>query len=121
MSTTETPENKEPGPLLGLGSSAGLGLPPERAEFERYFAGSRKSKGVAKRPTFERRADDTYNDDHTQRHWWTWQKAQAAEREWWEGPREILIGGNRYVVRFLEDGASEVAFLGPNDRIQPRR
>ena len=25
MSTTETPENQEPGPLLGLGSSEGLG------------------------------------------------------------------------------------------------
>jgi hypothetical protein len=30
MTTTETPENHEPGPLLGLGSSAGLGLAPER-------------------------------------------------------------------------------------------
>jgi len=33
MSTTEVPENHEPAPLLGLGSSAVLGvLPPERAE-----------------------------------------------------------------------------------------
>lgn len=37
MTATETPENKEPGPLLGLGSSAGLGLGPERAAFERWL------------------------------------------------------------------------------------
>jgi hypothetical protein len=52
----------------------------EREAFERYFAESRKSKGVARRPTFDRMADDTYADDHTQRHWWTWQNARAALR-----------------------------------------
>jgi hypothetical protein len=52
----------------------------EREAFERYFAASRKNKGVAHRPTFERREDDTYADDHTQRHWWTWQNARAALR-----------------------------------------
>jgi phosphoribosylaminoimidazole-succinocarboxamide synthase len=32
MNTTEIPENREPDPLLGLGSSAGLGV--NRADFE---------------------------------------------------------------------------------------
>jgi hypothetical protein len=51
---------------------------PTRPAFERYFAWSRKSKGAAKRPTFERLGDGTYADDPTQRHWWTWQQALAA-------------------------------------------
>ena len=50
--------------------------------FEAYFANSRKNRGQGKRPTFERvTSDDTYKDDHTQRHWWTWQQAVSAERE----------------------------------------
>lgn len=49
-----------------------------RGAFERYFAESRKSKGAGRRPTFERFEDGTYKDDHTQRHWWTWQQARAA-------------------------------------------
>ncbi|MBX3603236.1 MAG: hypothetical protein KF863_21655 [Rubrivivax sp.] len=49
----------------------------ERAEFEAWFASSRRNKGIDRRPTFARREDDTYDDDHTQRHWWTWQQAQA--------------------------------------------
>lgn len=50
-----------------------------RAAFEAYFAASRKSKGAGKRPTFHRLPDGTYSDDHTQRHWWTWQNALAAQ------------------------------------------
>ncbi|MEG7603146.1 hypothetical protein, partial [Listeria monocytogenes] len=46
-----------------------------RLEFERYFLESRKSKGTSRKPTFERFEDGTYKDDHTQRHWWTWQNA----------------------------------------------
>ena len=46
-----------------------------RLEFERYFLESRKSKGTNRNPTFERFEDGTYKDDHTQRHWWTWQNA----------------------------------------------
>ena len=53
-------------------------LPDERAAFEAYFAWSRKSKGVNRRPTFELFPDGTYKDDHTQRHWWTWQQSRAA-------------------------------------------
>lgn len=49
-----------------------------RERFEAYFAASRKSKGVGRAPIFERFPDDTYKDDHTQRHWWTWQQALAA-------------------------------------------
>ena len=51
----------------------------ERDAFERYFADSRRGRGAAKRPTFARLGDDTYSDDHTQRHWWTWQQARAAK------------------------------------------
>lgn len=50
-----------------------------REAFEAYFAESRRSRGAGKRPTFEQFEDGTYKDDHTQRHWWTWQQAQAAK------------------------------------------
>jgi hypothetical protein len=49
-----------------------------REAFERWFFESRKSKGASRRPTFERMEDGTYADNHTQRHFWTWQNAQAA-------------------------------------------
>lgn len=51
---------------------------PNREAFEMWFASSRRSRGAGKRPTFARLPDDTYADDHTQRHWWTWQCALAA-------------------------------------------
>jgi hypothetical protein len=51
-----------------------------RPDFERYFLESRKSKGANRRPTFARFPDDTYQDDHTQRHWWTWQQSAMAAR-----------------------------------------
>ena len=57
-----------------------LGPDPERAAFERYFSSSRKSKGAGRRPTFERLGDGTYADNHTQRHWLTWQKSQENSR-----------------------------------------
>lgn len=49
-----------------------------REAFEAYFLESRKSKGRNRRPTFERFDDGTYKDDHTQRHWWTWQQARTT-------------------------------------------
>lgn len=55
-----------------------LTLETTRAAFERYFLESRKSKGANRKPTFERFEDGTYKDDHTQRHWWTWQNAIAT-------------------------------------------
>lgn len=58
-----------------------------RLEFERYFIESRKSKGANRTPTFERFEDGTYKDDHTQRHWWTWQNAllrRIPELEEWK-------------------------------------
>jgi hypothetical protein len=51
-----------------------------RPDFERYFLESRKSKGANRRPTFARFPDDTYQDDHTQRHRWTWQQSAMAAR-----------------------------------------
>ncbi|MBI3346974.1 MAG: hypothetical protein HY020_07155 [Burkholderiales bacterium] len=46
------------------------------ALFETYFVESRdanrRSVNLTKRP------DGSYVDDHTQRHWWTWQCAVAA-------------------------------------------
>ena len=46
-----------------------------REAFESFFVESRRGRGARKVPTFERLEDGTYADDHTQRHWWTWQKA----------------------------------------------
>lgn len=54
------------------------GAQTDRERFETYFAESRRSRGPSKRPTFEQFEDGTYKDDHTQRHWWTWQQARAA-------------------------------------------
>ena len=80
-----------------------LGLVPKRAAFERYFAESRKSKGKDRRPTFERLADGTYADDHTQRHWWTWQQAMAAERERWRVLLEARAAGCERAAENTED------------------
>lgn len=49
-----------------------------RAAFEAWFLKTRPSKH---RPDFALREDGTYTDDHTQRHWWTWQNAVLADRE----------------------------------------
>jgi hypothetical protein len=50
-----------------------------RIDFECYFLESRRSKGKGREPTFKRyEHDGTYIDDHTQRHWWTWQKSVMA-------------------------------------------
>ena len=50
-----------------------------RELFELFFAGSRRNRGPRHRPAFERfDGDGTYKDDHTQRHWWTWQQAILA-------------------------------------------
>ena len=50
-----------------------------RPAFEEYFLASRKSKGANRKPTFHRHEQDgTYTDDHTQRHWWTWQQSVVA-------------------------------------------
>lgn len=58
-----------------------------RIDFECYFLESRKSKGANRAPTFQRyEHDGTYIDDHTQRHWWTWQQAVNAGRD--QGLRE---------------------------------
>jgi hypothetical protein len=55
----------------------------EREAFEAWFGSTRHSKGVEYRTImFDRRPDDgTYVEDHTQRHWWTWQNAARASLE----------------------------------------
>jgi hypothetical protein len=52
----------------------------EREAFEKWFGSTRHSKGVEYRAImFDRRPEDgTYVEDHTQRHWWTWQNARAS-------------------------------------------
>lgn len=55
-----------------------------REAFEAWFSDSRRNRGVAKRPNFERMEDGTYFDDHTQRHWWTWQNAARAAVPAWQ-------------------------------------
>jgi hypothetical protein len=86
-----------------------------RDEFERWFLESRKSKGASHRPTFERMEDGTYADNHTQRHWWTWQNAQAAridelEAEVAEQARLNGMGAER-----------ELALIGQRDQLRAER
>ena len=50
----------------------------ERAEFEKYYRESRKSKGKDRMlVAFNMLGDGTYAVDSVQRHWWTWQQARA--------------------------------------------
>jgi hypothetical protein len=63
---------------------------PDRAAFELYFAASRSNRGPSKRPTFARLGDGTYADDHTQRHWWTWQQAMECAATTVEPTREDI-------------------------------
>lgn len=51
-----------------------------REAFEEWFADSRRSRGAKRRPNFNTLSDGTYADDHTQRHWWTWQTAIKTDR-----------------------------------------
>lgn len=65
--------------------------------FERFFSDSRRNRGAKHPPSFDRRDDGTYADDHTQRHWWTWQQALAAQ----ERAEPVA-----FQSRFVENGAS---------------
>lgn len=76
-----------------------LTLEPIRAAFERYFLQSRKSKGANRKPTFERFEDGAYKDDHTQRHWWTWQNALSATQ-----PAQAAQGAGEVVAWCTPDG-----------------
>ncbi|CAN5766389.1 hypothetical protein BH09PSE5_BH09PSE5_08390 [soil metagenome] len=52
-----------------------------RADFEAFFLDSRNDRGIkARERLLIRLSDGTYAEDHTQRHWWTWQKAIEAGR-----------------------------------------
>ena len=53
-------------------------LPDLREAFEAYFSSSRRGRGAKKIPVFKRLPDDSYADEPTQRHWWTWQNAARA-------------------------------------------
>lgn len=86
---------------------------PERAAFEADFAESRRGRGVAKRPTFERLGDDTYADDHTQRHWWTWQKGSAWRREYDATPDQIIELTEALQVRRILEEIKKVAAIHP--------
>jgi hypothetical protein len=64
-----------------------------REAFEAYFADSRRNRGPGHAPTFDLRSDGTYADDHTQRHWWTWQCAQQArdaEVDWLHNENNLM-------------------------------
>jgi len=53
----------------------------ERPAFEAFFKDSRRNRGAAKRATLlARMPSGDYVDDHTQRHWWTWQIAVGGGR-----------------------------------------
>lgn len=50
--------------------------PDQRDRFEAFFRASRTGKGAKKAAALLARNDvDEYVEDHTQRHWWTWQTA----------------------------------------------
>lgn len=78
-----------------------------RIDFECYFLESRRSKGANRAPTFMRHEQDgTYIDDHTQRHWWTWQQAVNAGRD--QGLREakeaVQASGPKGQLQIVTDG-----------------
>lgn len=91
MSTTETPENKEPGPLLGLGSSAGLG-PAVRAAYDAWYAAA----------TFETMGNE-----------WTWAAWQAATLH--ERNRAATVCWDEHRIR-TEAGATHEAESPSKDR-----
>lgn len=51
----------------------------ERPAFEAWFAYSRASSAARER-MFAQLGDGSYADDHTQRHWWTWQCSAGGGR-----------------------------------------
>lgn len=61
--------------------------------FERFFSDSRRNRGAKHPPSFDRRDDGTYADDHTQRHWWTWQQALAAQER--AEPEYVVVSGHQ--------------------------
>jgi hypothetical protein len=61
----------------------------DRAAFEAFFRQSRSHSGRKKiERCLDRLEDDTYADESTQRHWWTWQQSRAAVPLVAEAPRE---------------------------------
>lgn len=50
-----------------------------RDQFEAFILRSRGGRGIKKMAELlDRLPDDTYAQDHVQRHWWTWQQAIIA-------------------------------------------
>lgn len=81
-----------------------------RIDFECYFLESRESKGANRAPTFQRyEHDGTYIDDHTQRHWWTWQQAVNAGRA--QGLREAREVCNTFYNHEAKDCADAIEQL----------
>lgn len=85
----------------------------ERQKFEAFFADSRRNRGAKKRPNFDTLADGTYADEHTQRHWWTWQSARRAGQGSPAVDREELLGD---AIRALIAGSIKCSDDLPSDR-----
>jgi hypothetical protein len=66
-----------PSPVLAQGEAVAW----ERERFERFMLDSRNDKGVKGREKLLVRMDGgDYVENHTQRHWWTWQTALKMTR-----------------------------------------
>ena len=71
-------------------------------EFEAWFADSRRGKGTkVMRNLLVRRENGDYQEDSTQRHWWTWQNAYLAAR------RAALLGAMADLQKILEVAGQE--------------
>lgn len=76
-------------------------LTDERKAFERFFM-SRKSRGAEWREkALLRREDETYVEESTQRHWWTWQNA-AADRALRAASPPAPLPGDTLVMKQAE-------------------
>lgn len=73
--TEETTESPQSNPPLGLGCNDGLGLVPERAEFEAWLV--QKGGWVA---VPEKRANGTYVNGQTQARWLGWKAAWDSQQ-----------------------------------------
>lgn len=87
-----------------------------RESFEAYWLSSRKGHGAGKAERMlVRDPDGDYADQSTQRHWWTWQNAQAMRSVaqprpdgYWETPegRAAQLAARAYrFVQLMQTGA----------------
>lgn len=86
MSTKDIHESREPAPPLGLGSSEGLGLEPERAAFERWLNPGQHAGNVS--PWMK---PGRYEMAEHQLAWLAWKACATATRENCAETIEVLV------------------------------